>query len=453
MSRLLRLLPSVIFLSVFFLFLLNLFEYDYPDVPLPDTRRDHSVEAPGSAERPVTAPGGYPGSPSFMGGENLDVQGDGNHGDVTTGDGKPGHGDDDGVDEGDTNDNESHDNQDRGSGGNITDSAGGDSIDWSRFAYVQYVTNEVYLCNSLMVFEALQRLGSNADRVMMYPGQMLAPDVKQSDAHAGQLLIKARDEYKVKLQPIEIQHRNGSDATWADSFTKLLAFNQTQYDRIISLDSDGVILQLMDELFQLPPCRVAMPRAYWFLKDDPPKTMLASHVMVVQPDKVEMERIFKKMDTIKDTEYDMEVINDLYHDNAMVIPHRPYGMLTAEFRMKDHSQYLGSNNEEWDAVAILNEAKYVHFSDWPVPKPWVEDPGLRQQKQPACPVAEGKDDQESCAERDIWNKFYTDFSENRKVSKMVSACVLFDGFLTWYHREFASQWASRSAASGSIGID
>ncbi|KAJ4328350.1 hypothetical protein N0V84_001221 [Fusarium piperis] len=390
MSRLLRFLPSLIFLSIFFCFLLNLFEYDYLDVPIPDTWRDHSVEVPESAERP----GGYPGSPSFMVGENPHTQDNDDRGSEFAGDKKP--------------------SEDKEGAINKIDIDDSDIIDWSRFAYVQYVTNEVYLCNSLMIFEALQRLGSNAERLMMYPGHMLAPDAQKSDSHVGQLLIKARDEYKVTLQPIEIQRRNGSDVTWADSFTKLLAFNQTQYDRVISLDSDGVVLQLMDELFQLPPCSVAMPRAYWFMKDDPPKTMLASHVMVVQPDKVEMERILHKIETIENTEYDMEVINDLYLDSAMVIPHRPYGLLTAEFRMKDHSQYLGSNTEKWDAVAVMNEAKYVHFSDWPVPKPWVQDSAMRLQKQPQCPTADGKDTQETCVEREIWNKLYTEFAENRK---------------------------------------
>ncbi|KAJ4213966.1 hypothetical protein NW759_010495 [Fusarium solani] len=416
MSRLLRFLPSLIFLSIFFCFLLNLFEYEYPDVPIPDTWRDHRVEVPESAERP----GGYPGSPSFMGEEKLDAQDNDYHVNAILGDGKPSDGEEGSVDKVDIDDSEFHDdpvnendeNDEKEEG--ATESADSDIIDWSRFAYVQYVTNDVYLCNSLMIFEALQRLGSNAERLMMYPGHMLAPDAQESDTHAGQLLIKARDEYKVTLRPVEIQRRNGSDVTWAESFTKLLAFNQTQYDRVISLDSDGVVLQLMDELFQLPPCRVAMPRAYWFMKDDPPKTTLASHVMVVEPDKVEMERIFQKIETIENTEYDMEVINSLYLDSAMIIPHRPYGLLSAEFRMEDHSQYLGSKKEEWDAVGVLNEAKYVHFSDWPVPKPWVQDSAMRLQKQPQCPTADGQSTQETCVEREIWNRLYTNFAENRK---------------------------------------
>lgn len=53
-----------------------------------------------------------------------------------------------------------------------------------------------------MFFEALQRLGSQADRVMMVPASMLEPDMENSsDAY---MINKARDEYSVKIVPITI---------------------------------------------------------------------------------------------------------------------------------------------------------------------------------------------------------------------------------------------------------
>ena len=143
----------------------------------------------------------------------------------------------------------------------------GDGIDWTRFAYVQYATNSAYLCNSVMLFETLHRLGTKADRLLMYPRKF---HIDQTDTDAGsvegRLLQRAQDEYGVKLQPVEVQHKDSSDresgnvrptqngqltiliATWAESFTKLLAFNQTQYDRVLSLDSDATVLQVRDRL-------------------------------------------------------------------------------------------------------------------------------------------------------------------------------------------------------------
>ncbi|KAF7552520.1 hypothetical protein G7Z17_g4256 [Cylindrodendrum hubeiense] len=311
---------------------------------------------------------------------------------------------------------EDHTGSTKGSESNATShqshDPSGDDVDWSRFAYTQYVTDSDYLCNSVMIFETLHRLGSKADRVMMYPFEMLDPKATESESEVGRLLIKSRDEYQVKLMPIEIQHHTGSDATWADSFTKLLAFNQTQYDRVLSLDSDGTILQHMDELFLLPPCPVAMPRAYWLLSDDPPQRTLSSQVMLIQPDAVEFDRIMKKMDTVTENDYDMEIVNQLYYDSALILPHRPYDMVTGEYRRTNHVAYLGSDREEWDPAVILSEAKFVHFSDWPIPKPWIDTPeALRQVTQPNCTAINGKDD---CIEKSIWNDFYADFRKTRE---------------------------------------
>lgn len=287
----------------------------------------------------------------------------------------------------------------------------GKQVDWSRFAYTQYVTDTNYLCNSLMLFEALQRLGSKADRLLMYPDDFsVAADDSSREA---KLLRIARDKYGAKLRPIQVQSRNGGDGksclpvvgynvmailavhfvslrliaivvTWAESYTKLLAFNQTDYDRVLSLDSDSNVLQVgveslnnidstyadpslqaMDELFLLPACPVAMPRAYWLNPND---RVLSSQLVLIQPSNFEFDRIMAAISNASSNAYDMEIVNDLYRDSATVLPHRPYDLLTGEFRGKHHAAYLGNEIEEWDSYAILREAKFLHFSDWPVPK-------------------------------------------------------------------------------------
>lgn len=206
-------------------------------------------------------------------------------------------------------------------------------------------------------------------------------------------------------------------ATWADSSTKLLAFNQTDYQRVLSLDSDATILQSMDELFLLPPSPAAMPRAYWLLPDEP---ILSSQVMLVEPSKVEFERVMEKVGNASRGDYDMEIVNELYRDSALILPHRAFNVLTAEWRSKSHENYFGSDREEWDPIATYNEAKYVHFSDWPVSKPWLDTSRrLIREKQPECP--EGED---TCIERDIWLGFYDDFRHRRKVCY----CVIYSCF-------------------------
>lgn len=200
-------------------------------------------------------------------------------------------------------------------------------------------------------------------------------------------------------------------ATWADSYTKLLAFNQTQYDRVLSLDSDSTVLQHMDELFLLPPSVVAMPRAYWL-----EKPYLSSQLVLIQPSVEEFKRVKNAIDHATSGDFDMEIVNNLYGKDCMILPHRPYDLLTGEFRSKgQHQTYLGNEYEHWDPEKILAEAKFLHFSDWPMPKPWLPvSNSIMIETQPKCDTdSEGHED---CRARDLWQGFYSDFKERREVS-------------------------------------
>jgi hypothetical protein len=122
----------------------------------------------------------------------------------------------------------------------------GSSVRWADFAYVQYVTNPSYLCNSLMILEALRRHETKADLLMLYPRDWIVPiDDYTNASYESVLLAHARDLYDAKLRAIEVKtFINEEDPTWQDSYTKLLAWSQTQYKRVISLDSDATVLNV-----------------------------------------------------------------------------------------------------------------------------------------------------------------------------------------------------------------
>lgn len=154
-----------------------------------------------------------------------------------------------------------------------------------------------------------------------------------------------------------------------------------------------------------------MPRAYWLF---PMKEILSTMLMLIEPSEVEFARIMSEMDAASSNDYDMEIINSLYRNNAMVLPHRRYALLTGEFRSESHAKYLGSEIEPWDPARAYSEAKLVHFSDWPLPKPWLHmDEELRLALQPNCTNTTGG--AADCTARIIWNSFYTDFQMKRKV--------------------------------------
>lgn len=209
--------------------------------------------------------------------------------------------------------------------------------------------------------------------------------------------------------------------TWDDSVTKFLAFGLTKYHRVLHLDSDITLLQHLDELFFLPPTPIALPRAYW---SDFKPWPLTSLLMLLEPNTQELEgfktsiKAGAEADVVTSKKYDMDLLNDRFSDSALVLPHRPYALLTGEFRSHDHSAYLGNNREEWDPDRILKEAKLVHFSDWPLPKPWIMWPseGLAQM-QPDC----GGKKEGTCKERVIWKDLYDDFRQRRRdICKLLS---------------------------------
>ena len=80
-----------------------------------------------------------------------------------------------------------------------------ENINWSRFAYTLYSTDVTTLCNAVMLFELLHRLGSKADRLLLYPSSFVR---KESDSIEGRLLTQAGRDYGAKLVPIEVQHKH-----------------------------------------------------------------------------------------------------------------------------------------------------------------------------------------------------------------------------------------------------
>ena len=254
-------------------------------------------------------------------------------------------------------------------------------------------------------------------RLMLYPSHWDRDEVDDIDPAQGltdiaRLLQSAETDYFVKLKPVEVLHKNNTDQkTWADSYTKLLAFNLTQYDRVLAIDSDSVLRQNLDELFLLPKAPLAMPYVYW---GEPEGWQFSSQLMLIQPSADGFLEIEASIKNAKPDEYDMDIINKLYKGKILKIPQRPFCLLSGEFRRKNHEAYLGSRSRDWDPDLVLEQARFMHFSDWPVPKPWIRAPkDLLNKHMPKCSKSEwfGATD---CRDRAVWFQLYYDFAQRRQ---------------------------------------
>ena len=177
----------------------------------------------------------------------------------------------------------------------------------------------------------------------------------------------------------------------------------------------------MDELFVLPPATVAMPRAYYWL---PNHKLLTPTFMVIEPSDEESARVMDEIDAQSSSSgnFDTHIVNKVFQDSAMVLPHRRYALQTSEFRVKDHTQYFGNSYEQWDPDRALREAALVHFSDEPTPKPWVQwSKNILNDVQPKCDYMSGTAQESGCRNREVWIKLYEDFRQRRKVCRLFLA--------------------------------
>ncbi|KAL8753522.1 MAG: hypothetical protein Q9199_004993 [Rusavskia elegans] len=290
-------------------------------------------------------------------------------------------------------------------------------VNWSQYAYFQYATSSAYLCNSVMIFEALHRLGSKADRILMYPEKWDTQIESQSDRDS-QLLVKARDWYNVRLVPVDIpvtHDKDEQDGQQPASFTKFAAWNTQRYRRVLYLASDVTLLKTLDELFLLLSTPVAMMREHWSL---PSKKVLTPRLILLEPSDDEFERLSTSVrpDIRQDGDNDADILNRFYGDTALVLPHQAYGLLSSEFRTEDHRRYIGNTYNLWDPEDALRVASLIHFIDEPFPKPWIMWPhALLAEQHPKCKA-------EDCRNKDAWMTLYDDFRRRRKdVCALLSA--------------------------------
>ncbi|RKK69371.1 hypothetical protein BFJ69_g12795 [Fusarium oxysporum] len=235
-----------------------------------------------------------------------------------------------------------------------------------KFAYAQYATNLDYLCNAIINFSLLRMYGASHDLVLIFP-----KDWSEGTSEQAKAIDNIRSKHPhIHLRPMDVISTSKGDATWRDSLTKFQSFSLTEWTRILAFDSDSLVLNTMDHYFLSPMAPLAVPRAYWLNEKDSDiaKQVLGSHVMLLEPSKARYDKIIKE--ALQSGEFDMEVINHMFRDSAMILPHRRLALLTGEFRAKNHSQYLAPDeDEEWNAMAERPAAP--HFVAFPqAPPTW-----------------------------------------------------------------------------------
>lgn len=113
------------------------------------------------------------------------------------------------------------------------------------------ITNTKYLSGLLTLDYSLKRSGSKYPLVALYTETFPEEGCKALDIRK---IPKKRVNY---LLP-SVHKDYSNDTRFYDCWSKLTPFSLTEYDRVVQLDSDMLVLQNMDELMDIeldPPSR------------------------------------------------------------------------------------------------------------------------------------------------------------------------------------------------------
>jgi alpha-N-acetylglucosamine transferase len=173
----------------------------------------------------------------------------------------------------------------------------------SGHAYVTLVTNADYAKGAVALVRSLKRTGTKADMVAMHTGGAPADALAPLGALGVRLLA-------VDLLPtsaaFDERHARGRlhDAapftkgekprfhTPLDNFAKLRLWQMTEYERIVFLDADTLVLKNIDRLFGWPEFSAA-PNVYENLADF---RRLNSGVFVARPDEATFTAMLEMLD-------------------------------------------------------------------------------------------------------------------------------------------------------------
>lgn len=204
----------------------------------------------------------------------------------------------------------------------------------TRHAYVLYATSDIYMCSALINLRRIRRFGASRhnDVVVIIPEDYQPSNTLSVASAAGNFTV-IRVAPTVKL----------SDSTYHDVLTKLRVFELEQYDRIVYIDADSLVMRSMDDLFQLPITPLAASRAYWLQH-----MTITTIMMVIQPSKAGFECLWKRQE-LKPRHADMDLIDEEFGETAMLLPTH-MGVLNSHWAENWHGPFKQSLEDLYNMV-------------------------------------------------------------------------------------------------------
>ncbi|MEC9197437.1 MAG: glycosyltransferase family 8 protein [Pseudomonadota bacterium] len=241
---------------------------------------------------------------------------------------------------------------------------------YSRHAYVTLVTNSNYVAGARALLRSLLWTGTEADLVVMHTAALSADDLAELETFAARLvqvdLLPTSDAFN-QAHARDALHgaapftKGGKPVfhTPLDNFAKLRLWQLTDYDRVVFLDADTVVVRNIDNLFEYPEF-CAAPNVYESLSDF---HRMNSGVFTARPSQKTFHKMLAELD-VPDAFWrrtDQTFLQSFFPDwNGLPVT---YNML----------QYVWMNLPDlwdWDMVKIIH---YQYEKPWEMDHPKSEE--------------------------------------------------------------------------------
>ena len=187
-----------------------------------------------------------------------------------------------------------------------------------KYSYVTLLTNDSYVYGVILLVESMKKVNTK------YPLHVLIID--EVSAASREILDQLGVSYEVVdviPTPEAIYQHNltydaGTAATWRNCWTKLRIFGLEEFDKIVFLDADIMVMKNLDHLFDMPNLTSALDGEYFGLWQGWPH--LNAGCIVIEPSQYVFNQILKfannlTVDNIpKYIIADQEIINLYFND-------------------------------------------------------------------------------------------------------------------------------------------
>ena len=233
------------------------------------------------------------------------------------------------------------------------------------YSYVTILTDDSYVQGVVLLKETLKQTESKYPLFVLVTDNVTAPCLEILD----QIKVTYKKVDTIAISNDILKHNIKIDSrlsnTWKDCWTKFRIFDQTQFDKIVFLDADIMILKNLDDLFEKPHMTSCLDGEYFNVW--PGWDHFNSGCMVIEPNHKLFEDILNfamnlKLEDIPNKQCyavvaDQEIMNMYFND----------WFNKKELHLNKYYNIFGPYIQEEQVKDIKENGYFIHFIGR---KPW-----------------------------------------------------------------------------------